>query len=286
MLRIETCDEVRSRVLTLRGQGKTMGLVPTMGALHDGHLSLVRQSTRSCDETVASIFVNPTQFAPDEDLKKYPRTLDQDLDRLRDAGTTMVFVPSVSQMYPEGFSTFVEPPAIARSLEGLCRPGHYRGVVTVVLKLFAAMPVTDAFFGQKDFQQFKVIEAMARDLNLGINLHACETVREPDGLAMSSRNRYLSKEDRIRGLAISKALQATGQAVESGNVDVSSLMQEMARHLHDLDRIDYATIVDAVTLEPIDTIGRDAVALIAAYVGETRLIDNRLLSLTGTATRF
>ena len=266
-----------------------------MGALHDGHLSLVRQSAEQCDETVVSIFVNPTQFGPQEDLDKYPRTLEQDISLLKEAGASAVFIPAVSEMYPDGFSTYVTPPQIATSLEGICRPEHFRGVTTIVLKLFIAIPATDAFFGRKDYQQFKVIEAMSRDLNLGINLHGCETVRESDGLAMSSRNRYLSPADRLRALSLSSALTMIDEAVVNGQRNVAMLCDAMRLSLlgatagtkgteisamdkTGVDKIDYATIVDANTMEPIEQIDGDAVALIAAHVGETRLIDNRIIS--------
>ena len=281
---VQTCDEIRDLVLKWRGQDETVGLVPTMGALHQGHLSLVRQSIQQCDRTIVSIFVNPTQFGPGEDLEKYPRTLENDLNLLGEVRLSdpknkqpIVFVPSTEEMYPPGYSTTIDPPSIATSLEGVCRPGHFSGVATVVLKLFAAVPANIAFFGRKDFQQFKVIETMTRDLNLGVTLRACETIREPDGLALSSRNRYLSPQDRLRALSLSKALEVAERLVGQGIDDVEQISSAMEEELSDVDKIDYAVVVDANTLDPIQKISKPAVALIAAHVGGTRLIDNRVL---------
>jgi pantoate--beta-alanine ligase len=276
-------EEAREFTMRLRAEDNSVGLVPTMGALHEGHLALVKQSNQTCQHTVASIFVNPTQFAPGEDLDKYPRTLEQDFDLLRDEGVAGVFVPTIESMYPEGYSTSVEPPEVARTLEGVCRPDHFRGVVTVVMKLFQCLPASHAFFGKKDFQQFKVIEAMVRDLNVGINVVPCETVREPDGLALSSRNRYLNEEQRERALLLSKALSEAERMANSGQADIPTLENAMRQTLlgagdqSGVDKIDYATIVNAETLVTLSTLDRPAVALIAAYVGETRLIDNREL---------
>lgn len=271
-------DQARDVVWSMRAGGKTVGLVPTMGALHDGHLSLVRQSVRTCDHTVATIFVNPTQFGPGEDLEKYPRTLEADCDLLRGAGVDVLFHPSAHQMYPDGFSTFVDPPEIARPLEGLHRPGHFRGVTTVVMKLFQFLPATHAFFGRKDYQQFKVIQAMVRDLSVGIEIVGGQTVREPDGLALSSRNRYLSHQDRQRALSLSSALAIAADLYAGGQRDAKVIERAMRERLaDDVVAIDYAAVVDEATLSSIDRIDRPAIALIAAQVGGTRLIDNRLL---------
>ena len=287
-------DTARDYVGSLRSRGQTVGFVPTMGALHEGHLSLV-QTARSCDVAVASIFVNPTQFGPTEDLEKYPRTLDADFEKLRAAGVSAVFVPTKEQMYPDGFSTCVESPRIGETLEGICRPGHFRGVVTVVLKLFQALPATHAYFGKKDYQQWRVIEAMARDLNVGTEIIGCETVREADGLALSSRNRYLSEEDRERALLLSAALNQVEKSYVSGETRIENLQSQMRELLlgtqtaatpeiaatgipvHRLDKLDYATIVSAEDLTPLKSIDRPAVALIAGSIGTTRLIDNREL---------
>ena len=294
-------DKVRRFTSNLRSAGKSVGLVPTMGALHQGHLSLIRQSG-SCDATIATIFINPTQFGPNEDLARYPRTLEQDYELLGGAGVDAVFVPDNEQMYPNGYSTYVDPPEVGQSLEGICRPGHFRGVSTVVMKLFQAIPATHAYFGKKDFQQYRVIEAMVRDLNIGIQIVGCETIREPDGLALSSRNRYLSPIERSRALQISKALELTASSVLDGEDRVDVLQTQMRQTLQgihtskidapdDLDdlqqekaeraglnKIDYAVIVDSETLAPLTKVDRPAVALIAGFVGQTRLIDNRELA--------
>lgn len=291
---IESPDAARTFVNALRAQGRTVGFVPTMGALHEGHLSLV-QSALSCDSVVASIFVNPTQFGPHEDLDKYPRTLTEDLEKLEAAGVTAVFVPTNRQMYPDGFSTTIEPPSVSEPLEGTCRPGHFRGVATIVLKLLNAMPVSHAYFGKKDYQQWRVIEAMVRDLDVGTKIIGCETVREPDGLAMSSRNRYLTDRERERALLISKTLQSVEAAFQAGEAETSILEAGMRRMLLNedgndttetsagthaancIDELQYASIVCAKDLSPLPFIDRPAVALIAGMVGTTRLIDNREL---------
>jgi pantoate--beta-alanine ligase len=274
-------DEMRRWTLQRRSDSRRLGMVPTMGALHVGHLSLVRQSKQQCDATIATIFVNPTQFGPGEDFDQYPRTLEKDLQLLESEQVDAVFVPAATDIYPPGFSTYVDPPAIARSLEGEHRPTHFRGVTTIVAKLFLAAPVTHAFFGRKDYQQWKVIEALARDLNMGITIVPCEIVREPNGLAMSSRNRYLSDSNRIRALLLSQALQAVQHAVDEGERSSSVLAMLMRQSLtagtQRVDKIDYAVVVDAHDLTPIEQLDRPAVALIAAWVGETRLLDNRII---------
>ncbi|TWT76399.1 Pantoate-beta-alanine ligase [Planctomycetes bacterium CA13] len=280
MQRLLTPEQARSFVLSHRFEGRTVGLVPTMGALHKGHLSLVRQSQQQCDVTVATIFVNPTQFGPSEDLDKYPRLLEHDCELLEREGTAAVFLPSNEAMYANGYSTFVDPPKVAQRLEGECRPGHFRGVATVVLKLSQILPATHAFFGRKDYQQLKVIQAMLRDLSVGIIAVPCETVREQDGLAMSSRNRYLSDEQRSQSLRLSKALSKAKQLADSGeqSIDViEEAMQEELRRDGGVDRIDYATVVNAETLDPLSKLDQPAVALIAAFVGKTRLIDNQTI---------
>ena len=194
---ISSPHEAYAHVSHWRREGLRIGLIPTMGALHAGHLALVERSVSECDISIATIFVNPTQFAPHEDLSRYPRTLESDLDGLRSVKCDLVFVPQTESLYPNGFSTYVEPPAVAAPLEGVCRPGHYRGVCTIVLKLFGILPATVAYFGQKDYQQLTVIRHMVEDLNVNIQVQGCPTVREPDGLAMSSRNRYLNAAHRL-----------------------------------------------------------------------------------------
>ena len=289
-------DAARQFVSASRSQGRTVGFVPTMGALHEGHLSLV-QSALSCEVAVASIFVNPTQFGPSEDLDKYPRPLTADLEKLKAAGVSAVFVPTKEKMYPEGFSSYVEPPQIGETLEGICRPGHFRGVTTVVLKLLQAVPASHAYFGKKDYQQWRVIEAMVRDLNVGTEIIGCETVRESDGLALSSRNRYLTSDDRDRALLLSETLRNVEAAYRAGEKRTDILQKEMQDTLlgqqqastdlsHEkmqvertLDALDYAAIVSAEDLTPLTSIDRPAVALIAGTIGTTRLIDNRELRL-------
>ncbi|MCS7469516.1 pantoate--beta-alanine ligase [Stieleria sp. ICT_E10.1] len=280
---LRTTEQATELVWRWRCRDASVGLVPTMGALHEGHLSLARTSVGRCDHTVTTIFVNPTQFAPHEDLSRYPRTLDADLEGLRREGVSAVFVPESDEIYPPGFSTSVQPPSVAQSLEGEFRPTHFQGVATVVLKLFHILPTTHAFFGQKDYQQLCVIRAMVRDLNVPIEIVACPTVRETDGLAMSSRNRYLNAEERIRALRLFAALDAAEQAVRDGQRDAAEIERIMQATLsadgpeQGVDSIDYAKLVDSQTLQPIPLIHDRAVALIAAKVGSTRLIDNRLI---------
>jgi len=252
-----------------------------MGALHAGHLSLVRRSLEECDRTVATIFVNPTQFGPGEDFAKYPRTQQEDLSGLRELGVDLVFAPSQSNLYPEGYSTFVQPPAAAEPLEGIFRPIHFRGVVTVVLKLFHILPATIAYFGQKDYQQLTVIRRMVHDLNVPILVQGCPTVRQADGLAMSSRNRYLTDQQRPNALCLWKALGSAKRMFEQGQREVTVIEAEMQRILKQegADRIDYARIVDAEYLSDLQRIDRNAVALVAVHVGQTRLIDNCMLEV-------
>lgn len=274
---------MRAAVRELQRAGKTLGLVPTMGALHEGHLSLVRRAKGECDVAVATIFVNPTQFAPHEDFSKYPRTLEADLQLLTSANCDLVFVPSREEMYPPEASTYIEPPQVSQPLEGVCRPGHLRGVATVVLKLFNIIPADKAYFGQKDFQQALVIQRIAADLNLPVQVVLCPIIRELDGLAMSSRNRYLSPSERQQGLALVRALKKVQEAVNRGERDIAKLKVQMQETLEaaSIERIDYATITDPETLAEMMRLESPAVALIAAYVGATRLIDNCLLTPPG-----
>ena len=271
--------EAYAHVSHWRREGLRVGLVPTMGALHAGHLALVERSVSECDISIATIFVNPTQFAPHEDLSKYPRTLDSDLDGLRSAKCDLVFVPQNEALYPNGFSTYVQPPAVAETLEGVCRPGHYRGVCTIVLKLFGILPATVAYFGQKDYQQLTVIRHMVEDLNVNIRIQGCPTVREPDGLAMSSRNRYLNAAQRETGRCLWNSLSLMQLLVSAGERDVATLESAMREKLMEggADRIDYARIVHQETLADLREISSPAIALIAAHVGSTRLIDNLML---------
>lgn len=276
---ISTAADIRAAVAELRRNRKKLAIVPTMGALHEGHLSLVRAARSECDEVVVTIFVNPTQFAPTEDFSSYPRTLDHDLRQLAAEQVSLVFAPSNEAMYPEGFSTWIEPPRVAEGLEGAFRPRHFRGVATVVCKLFQLIPADIAFFGQKDFQQCRVIERMVIDLQIPIEIRRCPIVREPDGLAMSSRNRYLSSAQRQQALAISHSLRTGQQLIQSGVTDPNLIRDAMRNVLTEagITRVDYIAIADPESLDELEQIGRRSVLLVAAHVGSTRLIDNCLV---------
>jgi len=275
--------QLRAEIRQAQADGKRVGLVPTMGALHQGHLSLVAESQKSCDLTVVTIFVNPTQFAPGEDFEKYPRTLDADLQLLSHFDPVWVLAPEVDAMYPPGGTTVVKAPEIALPLEGKFRPVHFDGVATIVLKLFQVAPADAAFFGQKDYQQVRVIEEMVRDLLVPIEIVRCPIVREADGLAMSSRNRYLSPEEREIALSISQSLRGATQRIEAGETNAPSLKDKIERELRDAGfrAIDYVSIANPHTLESVETITGDVVILVAAKVGNTRLIDNVLVSPPG-----
>ncbi len=273
---IENPLEIYSQLRFARHQGESVGLVPTMGALHEGHFSLVRRSHDECDLTVATIFVNPSQFGPNEDFSRYPRTIEADLAGLKQAGTDFVFIPKSETMYREQHSTWVEPNEVAIPLEGQFRPGHYRGVATIVLKLFNIIPATVAYFGKKDYQQLQVIRHMVEDLNVPIRVEGCETIREADGLAMSSRNRYLTAEERAKATSLSRALKQAQLAFAGGETSIERLESIMKRTLEEapVTSIDYAKIVHGSTLEDISIADDASHALIACRVGTTRLIDN------------
>jgi pantoate--beta-alanine ligase len=273
------CHEIFAAVTLLRREGKTVGLVPTMGALHAGHLSLVEVSRRDCDMTVVTIFVNPTQFGPHEDFTRYPRDLDADLEKLRPLGVDLVFAPPLAEMYPPGETTRVDPGCIAEPLEGQFRPGHFRGVATIVLKLFNAIPANVAYFGQKDYQQTLVVRRMAADLNVPVRIAVCPTIRESDGLALSSRNVYLSSDERLRALVLSQSLILADRLVAEGEHDAATILAQM-RELFaraGVDRIDYIALADPETLAPAAEIRGRTLTAIAAHIGKTRLIDNRLI---------
>jgi pantoate--beta-alanine ligase len=276
---VREIEQARRFVGQAQRHGRRVGLVPTMGALHAGHLSLVRAARQECDDVVATIFVNPTQFGPGEDFDRYPRTWEADLQALTQAETALVFAPSVQTMYPARSTTRVEPPAVAEPLEGVCRPGHFGGVATIVLKLFQILPVDVAFFGEKDFQQCLVIRDMVRDLNVPVELRFCDTVREADGLAMSSRNQYLSADQRSRALGLVRALERARQWVQQGETAGSVLEQAAADVLRTagVDRIDYVSLRDPETFESLENLESVGVLLVAAHVGTTRLIDNSRL---------
>ena len=273
---IRTVAELRTWSRASGQAGKSVGLVPTMGALHEGHLSLVRAAKASCGAVAASIFVNPTQFGPNEDFAKYPRTFEADCKLLEAEGVDVVFAPTPEEMYPAGAVTFVEVAGLSDRLDGASRPGHFRGVATVVAKLFVAAEPDRAFFGQKDAAQVAVLRRMTADLGLPVELVVCPIVREPDGLAMSSRNRYLSPEERRQALMLSRALQAAQRAAKAGERKTTALI-ETAWQVFLTEpsvRIDYIAAVDWATLEPVEEASSEMLFAVAAYVGKTRLIDN------------
>lgn len=257
-----------------------MGLVPTMGALHDGHLSLVDRARTDCTSVAVSIFVNPTQFAEGEDFAEYPRDLEGDLEMLRQRGVDLVFVPDVAEVYPPGFDTWVDVGPIADRLEGAARPGHFRGVATVVAKLFGIVQPERAYFGQKDGQQTVVVRKLARDLDMGIEVVVLPTVRESDGLAMSSRNARLSPEQRQAAAAVYRALSAGLSVWESGETDGTAIRTEVRRELDAeplIGSVDYVSLADPETLEELALSSRGAMLSVAAHVGSVRLIDNVIL---------
>jgi pantoate--beta-alanine ligase len=275
---VRTVAETRAALRALRSKGLTVGLVPTMGALHAGHLSLVRAAREQCEAVVVSIFVNPTQFGPNEDFSKYPRTFDTDGKLLEEEKVDVLFAPGVDEMYPSGSTTFVTVEEIGDRLDGASRPGHFRGVATVVAKLFHIIEPDKAYFGQKDAAQIAVLRRMVRDLNFPLELIACPTVREPDGLAMSSRNRYLSSEDRTHALTLSKTLFHTEQRIAAGTFTARTLIDDAVAALAAKPhiRLDYFRIIDPDTLVDIENVRNGALIAVAAFVGTTRLIDNLL----------
>jgi pantoate--beta-alanine ligase len=270
-----------------RVKERILGLVPTMGALHEGHLSLVREAQKQCSPVVVSIFVNPTQFGPNEDFKKYPRTFDADAATLEDLRIDYIFAPPPEEIYPPGFRTAVTVEGLGDVLEGRVRPGHFRGVTTVVLKLFEIAQPRFAFFGRKDAQQARIIRQMSADLNLDAEIVVCPIVREPDGLALSSRNAYLKGAERQSATALYRSLDAVRCEIAKGERDTVRLIAAMRRVL-DAERrvaLDYAEIVDADTFEPVVTLRKTCYALVAARVGATRLIDNALIEQLGDSFR-
>jgi pantoate--beta-alanine ligase len=280
---VRTVEWMRQIAREARAGDRLTGLVPTMGALHEGHLSLVRAARQGCSPVVASIFVNPKQFGPGEDFEKYPRSFERDVAVLEEAGVHYVFAPPPAEIYPAGFRTTVDVAGLSERLEGRSRPGHFRGVTTVVLKLFEIVQPRFAFFGRKDAQQHRIIRQMAADLNLDTQIVACPIVREPDGLAMSSRNAYLQREERAAATSLYRALNAMKTEIVAGERDVARLNTVM-RSVVAAERgaaLDYAEIVDADSLEPVMRIRRACLALVAAFVGKTRLIDNALIEESG-----
>jgi len=275
-----TIAETRARVAVARKAGRRIGFVPTMGALHAGHSALIRAARTECDYTVVSIFVNPTQFGPNEDYTRYPRTLDADRELCAAVGTDLIFAPASEEIYPSDSRTFVEVTGVQDVLCGASRAGHFRGVATVVLKLLNIVQPDVAYFGQKDAQQTVVIRRMVKDLDVPVTIHVHPTVREPDGLAMSSRNRYLDPTQRMHATALHRALKKVEESFARGERRVSVLEREMSAILTATPgaRLDYARVVDAETLESIPSIERPALAAVALFFGGTRLIDNTLLA--------
>jgi pantoate--beta-alanine ligase len=280
---VHTIAWMQQIALDARAKERVLGLVPTMGALHEGHLSLVREALRRCSPVVVSLFVNPKQFGPSEDLQKYPRNLEADRAALEKLGVDYLFAPSAEEMYPKGFRTAVTVEGLGDRLEGRSRPGHFRGVTTVVLKLFEIVQPRLAFFGRKDAQQLRIIRQMAADLNVDAEIVTCPIVREPDGLALSSRNSYLKDGERQSATALYRALDAARRAIQAGERDPIRILAAL-RHVTAAEPdaepgvvLDYAEIVDADTFEPSLTLRRPCYLVIAAQVGSTRLIDNALI---------
>jgi pantoate--beta-alanine ligase len=276
-----TVDAVRQAVASARPRSLSIGLVPTMGALHEGHASLIRAARAETGFVIVSIFVNPTQFGPKEDLARYPRTLDQDLDLCRQTGADLVFSPEVPAIYPPGFRTYVEVHGLQGVLCGASRPGHFRGVATVVLKLFNIVQPDFAYFGQKDAQQARLIRQMVRDLDVPIQIRTCPIVREPDGLALSSRNRYLSPAQRQQAVVLSEALEMARRQVENGERDAPTVQQAVAGHIATAPEaiIDYVAVVDLDTLQPLSRLQGQVLVAVAVTFGTTRLIDNITLDI-------
>jgi len=264
----------------IRADRKRLGLVPTMGALHAGHLSLVRAAKARCEAVVVSIFVNPTQFGPKEDFARYPRPFESDCAGLEKEGVDMIFAPAADEMYAKGETTWVTAEGLSEKLDGRSRPGHFRGVTTVVAKLFHVIEPEVAFFGQKDAAQLAVIRRMVRDLNFPVEIVSCPIVREPDGLAMSSRNAYLSPRERRRALVLRRSLQEVEKAFREGERNASALSQSGRGVLAQEPevRLDYFEVVDPETLDPVEAVAGKTLVAVAAYVGSTRLIDNTLLT--------
>lgn len=283
MKTLTTAAEMQLAAAGLRGLGKRIGFVPTMGALHDGHLSLVRRAKQESDATVVSIFVNPAQFGPNEDYLKYPRDLERDTELLAREGVDVLFAPSVEEMYPDGFQTYAAVERLSGAFEGQFRPGHFRGVATVVLKLFNIVHPHAAYFGQKDAQQCAVIRQMVRDLNLPLEIVVCPIVREPDGLALSSRNAYLKPDERQAALALYRSLCRARELIEAGERRPDELARQMRSLIEQAPgaRIDYVAVADADSFEPRSSVSGRTVIALAVWIGTTRLIDNLIVEDRG-----
>jgi pantoate--beta-alanine ligase len=276
---IRTIAWMKEYARQARAESRIVGLVPTMGALHAGHLSLIERAKQECSPVIASIFVNPKQFGPNEDFTKYPRTFESDSEKLKRAGVNFLFAPEPAEIYPHGFSTYVNVDGLSEKLEGRSRPGHFRGVATVVMKLLQIVQPNFAYFGRKDAQQSRLIMQMARDLNLDTEIVVCPPVRESDGLALSSRNVYLNAEERKAATVLYRALDAARNELAAGVRDALQLLTSARRRLDSerLARVDYAEVVDAQSFEPIVRVNKPCFVLLAVFIGKTRLIDNLYL---------
>ncbi len=282
MIIIRTPRQMTALAARLRLRGKRIGLVPTMGALHEGHVSLIRAAARQCDIVIVTIFVNPLQFGPTEDFARYPRRLRQDARTCRRAGAHVMFGPSAKALYPEGFQTRISPGPLAVRWEGTSRPGHFSGVVTVVAKLLNLTQPSDAYFGQKDYQQTLIVRRLVEDMNVAVRIHMRPTVRERDGLAMSSRNQYLSAAERRQAAVLYRALRAARARIRSGARHSRPIISEIERLIRaqPAARIEYAAAVDAETLRPLACLRGRVAILLAVHVGRTRLIDNLLVGVS------
>jgi pantoate--beta-alanine ligase len=278
---IRTVSWMKEAARQARAENHVIGLVPTMGALHAGHVSLLRGAKSQCSRVFVSIFVNPAQFGPDEDLSKYPRTFESDVDKLEAAGVDVLFAPAAKEIYPAAFATYVTVEGLSERLEGRSRPGHFRGVATVVLKLFEIVQPHFAFFGRKDAQQTRILSRMVEDLNSDVGIVLCPIVREADGLALSSRNAYLSPQERRAATVLHRALQTAQQAIAAGTREASGLANTVRSVLAEepLARVDYAEVVDADSFSPVSRVGgHPAYLALAVFIGKTRLIDNLLIT--------
>jgi pantoate--beta-alanine ligase len=285
---IRTIAWMKESAREARAESRIIGLVPTMGALHAGHVALVQRARRDCDPVIASIFVNPKQFGPKEDFAKYPRTLEADSEKLSAAGVDALFLPDAAEIYPAGFRTYISVEGLSERLEGRSRPGHFRGVATVVLKLLEIVQPNFAYFGRKDAQQVRIISQMARDLNLDTEIVVCPIVREPDGLALSSRNAYLNAEERRAATVLHRALEAAKAELAAGTRDALHLQAVLRKVLEaePLAAVDYAEIADAGTFEPVTRVARPCYVLLAVFLGKTRLIDNLHIEPAGDSGEF
>jgi pantoate--beta-alanine ligase len=273
---IRTIAWMKEHARLVRAENRIIGLIPTMGALHEGHLALVKRAKRECSEIITSIFVNPKQFGPNEDLARYPRTFEADAEKLAAAGVDAIFAPEAADVYPSAFRTYVSVEGLSERLEGRSRPGHFRGVATVVLKLLEIVQPHFAYFGRKDAQQVRIISQMAHDLNVGAEIIVCPIVRETDGLALSSRNAYLKPDERKAATVLHRALTAARDELAAGARDALQLQTVLRNVLQaePLAAVDYAEIVDADTFEPIVRVARPSYVVLAVFFGKTRLIDN------------